>query len=203
VATRPLILASSSPRRRELLAAAGVRFEVIPSPLEEPRHRPAVILPREWAESLAYFKARAVAELHPDRWVLAADTIVACDGELLGKPAEANDARRMLERQAGRASDVITGVCIARIAGDVHRILAAAVTRVWMRDDRREREAYLISGEWAGKAGAYGIQDVGDRLVERIEGDFDNVVGLPVELARRMLALAACDRAEARIDGKS
>lgn len=190
MATRPLILASSSPRRRELLAAAGVRFEVIASPFEEPRDRPAAVLPREWAESLAYFKARAVAELHPDRWVLAADTIVVCNDELLGKPADLADARRMLERQAGRASDVITGVCVARIAGDVHRILAAAVTRVWMRDDRREREAYLITAEWAGKAGAYGIQDVGDRLVERIEGDFDNVVGLPVKLARQMLFLA-------------
>lgn len=187
VEARPVILASSSPRRRELLAAAGMRFEVAASPLAEPCDRPAAVSPAEWAVALAYYKGRAVAERLPHRWVLAADTIVVCEGELLGKPRDIIDARRMLEKQAGRASEVITGVCVLRYDGSVNRILTAAATRVWMRDDRREREAYLASGDWDGKAGAYGIQDVGDRLVERIDGDVDNVVGLPVKLALRLL----------------
>lgn len=186
---RALILASSSARRRELLEQAGVPCEVIPCPLREPVSRPAAVGPAAWAEALAHFKARAVADAFPGRRVLGADTLVHC-GEVLGKPADAADARRMLELQAGRATDVITGLCLAqsRPPRAARRVIAHAVTRVWMRDDPREREAYLRSGDWAGKAGAYGIQDVGDRLVERIEGSFSNVVGLPVELLQRMLA---------------
>jgi septum formation protein len=192
VEARPIILASSSPRRRELLASAGIAFDVVVSHLEEPSQRPGAVSPREWAESLAYFKGRAVADQHPGRCVLAADTVVVCEGNLLGKPTSPADARGMLDLQAGRVGEVITGVCVIPASGNVHRILSAACTLVWMRDDPAEREAYLASGEWVGKAGAYGIQDVGDRLVERIEGDFDNVVGLPVDLARRMLVVAGC-----------
>lgn len=186
---RVLILASSSARRRELLEQAGVLFEVVPCPLPEPVSRPSAAGPAAWAEALAHFKARAVADAFPRRRVLGADTLVHC-GEVLGKPADAADARRMLESQAGRATDVITGLCLAQAwpSRAARRVIAHAVTRVWMRDDPQEREAYLRSGDWAGKAGAYGIQDVGDRLVERIEGSYSNVVGLPVELLRRMLA---------------
>jgi septum formation protein len=182
-----LILASASPRRGELLAELGVRFEVRPCTLPEPQDKPHLVKPGAWAEALAHFKARAVAEEHPGRWVMGADTIVVCGGELLGKPRDLSDARRMLELQAGRATDVITGVCVLRYGEHGRQIIGHEITTVWMRDSREQREAYLSSHDWHGKAGAYGIQDVGDRLVERIEGSFSNVVGLPRSLVSRKL----------------
>lgn len=184
-----LILASASPRRQQLLADAGIALRVVPCPLPEPTERPAHVSPARWAESLAYFKASAVARSRTGLWVLGADTVVVCGDELLGKPRDLADARRMLELQAGRRSDVITGLALLRATpGGYDRHLAHDITGVWMRDDHAEREAYLASGDWAGKAGAYGIQDIGDRLVERIVGSFTNVVGLPVERVRRLLA---------------
>ena len=110
-----------------------------------------------------------------------------CTGQLLGKPRDEKDARRMLELQAGRVTEVITGVCLACRRESVHRILCHCVSLVWMRDAPEQRRVYLAGGDWRGKAGAYGIQNVGDRLVERLEGSFSNVVGLPVGLVRRML----------------
>jgi septum formation protein len=185
-----LILASASPRRRTLLVTLGLRFDVHPCPLVEPGCKPVAITPGAWAEALAYFKARVVAEQHPAGWVLGADTIVACAGELLGKPRDVHDARRMLELQAGRATEVITGACVVCRTDEVRRFIGHEVTCVWMRDAPEEREAYLASGDWHAKAGAYGIQSVGDRLVERFEGSFSNVVGLPLDLVGRMLRLA-------------
>ncbi len=181
-----LILASASPRRHELLRDIIVEFDIIPSHLLEPVAWNPGVPPRFWAEALAYFKARSVAELHRDRWVLGADTIVACCGQVLGKPHDERAARGMLELQAGVESAVITGLSLVRLGSAGARIIASEVTQVWMREDRAAREAYLASGEWSGKAGAYGIQDVGDCLVQRIEGEFDNVVGLPRRLLRRM-----------------
>jgi septum formation protein len=182
-----LILASASPRRRKLLAGLDLRFDVHPCPLPEPECRPAGTAPESWAEALAYLKARAVADRHPGRWVLGADTIVVCAGELLGKPRDLCDARRMLVLQAGRATEVISGVCVIRQGELVERVIGHRMTLVWMRDARTVREDYLASGDWRGKAGAYGIQDVGDRLVERVEGSSSNVVGLPLGLVSDML----------------
>lgn len=189
-----LILASASPRRRELLAALGVPFVVCVSPVPEPREKPAGVSPLVWAQALAYFKARAVAEQNSGQWVLGADTIVVSAGQMLGKPADEADARRMLLLQAGRFSDVITGLCLLRRGENAERQIGHVNTRVWMRAAPREIEAYLRGGDWRGKAGAYGIQDVGDRLIERIDGSFSNVVGLPVERVAawlRKLDLAA------------
>lgn len=190
-----LILASASPRRDELLRRAGLSPVVIPCPHAEPTRRPADVAPRAWAEALAYYKARAVAEHHPDNIVLGADTIVVCGDELLGKPIDRNDAERMLCLQAGRTSDVITGFALVqnhcgdeKVTAPTHRLIHSASTRVWMKYDKRTIRDYLESGDWAGKAGAYGIQDIGDRLIGRIEGDFDNVVGLPVALVLRALS---------------
>jgi septum formation protein len=185
-----LILASASPRRRKLLAELGVRFEAHPCPLSELVCRPAGTVPAAWAEALAYFKARAVAERHAGRWVLGADTVVVCEGELLGKPRDVRDAARMLELQSGRPTAVITGMSLVCRRDEVHRIICHDTTVVWMRDAPEQRRAYLAGGEWCGKAGAYGIQDVGDKLVERVEGSFSNVVGLPLELVRRVLRVA-------------
>ncbi len=140
-----------------------------------------------WVQALAHFKARSVAESHPNRWVLGADTLVVCGGQWLGKPRDLDDARRMLVWQARQVSEVLTGVCLVRRGVDRRRLVRSDVTRVWMRDNQGVREAYLRSGDWQGKAGAYGIQNVGDRLVERIDGSFSNVVGLPDRLVAAVL----------------
>jgi septum formation protein len=182
-----IILASASPRRRELLAQIYPAFDVEPSPHEEPLRRSENVPPAQWAQALAYYKARGVADGHPGRWVLGADTIVACAGRVLGKPRDVADAQEMLVLQARQVSDVLTGVCLLRRGDTGQRLSPVGTTRVWMDDDPPAREAYLRSGDWQAKAGAYGIQDVGDRLVERIEGSFSNVVGLPLELVARLL----------------
>ncbi|RMF78327.1 MAG: septum formation protein Maf [Planctomycetota bacterium] len=187
MAGETIILASASPRRRELLAELGVPFAVVEPRLAEPVHRPEGVSPTAWAEALAHYKTREISESAPHRVVLGADTIVVVGSQVFGKPADEADARRMLEMQARHPSDVITGVCVERGGAAPRRLLAHAMTRVWMNDDRALREEYLASGDWRGKAGAYGIQDVGDRLVRRLEGDFSNVVGLPLRLVRRML----------------
>ncbi len=188
-----LILASASPRRQELLRKIVNDFDVQPSALREPAEPPAGVAPAAWAEALAYFKARSVADQHPGRTVLGADTVVVCRGRLLGKPRDAAQAHSMLCFQAGRAAAVVTGVALVRVDQGMMAAcrLAHAVTHVWMRDDPAYVEAYVRSGQWQGKAGAYGIQDTGDALIERIEGSFDNVVGLPTELVRRLLELEA------------
>ncbi len=182
-----LILASASPRRHQLLGRVYPHFTVHPCPLDEPRRTSEKVAPSRWAAALAYFKARTVAHAYPDQWVLGADTLVACGGQLLGKPRDRDDARAMLELQAACPSDVITGVCLLRVGLEPAKHVEVDVTRVWMRDKRALREDYLSGNDWAGKAGAYGIQNVGDRLIERIEGSFSNVVGLPLELLAKML----------------
>jgi septum formation protein len=189
-----LILASASPRRRELLAQLGAEFEVAASTVPEPWRKPVGLRPDDWAAALAYFKARAVAAAHPGRWVLGADTMVIVDDEILNKPVDAEDARRMLRRQMGRPSRVVTGIALVQadpadpLGRPRHRRMGCVETKVWMRDDPAAMEAYIASGDWAGKAGAYGIQDVGDVLIERIEGSFSNVVGLPTERVAEWLA---------------
>lgn len=181
----PLLLASASAQRRVILESMCTPFEVAPSLLPEPAWRPR-LAPARWAEALAYFKARAVAERHPGRQVLGADTLVVCERRILGKPIDRRDAEEMLRLQAGRGAEVITGVCLLT-PGRLRRV-AHERTVVWMRDSPAERAAYLESGAWAGKAGAYGIQGMDDRLIERVEGCFSNVVGLPSRLVQRLLA---------------
>lgn len=165
----------------------GIPFIVEASELAEPVDRPGGCAPTAWVEALAYYKARAVAARRPGAITLGADTIVVCAGEILNKPQDEADARRMLVLQGSVESQVITGVALVTPASKFRRRLFHDVTRVWMRDDATEREAYLASGDWRGKAGAYGIQTVGDRLVARFDGSFANVVGLPTEKLRRVL----------------
>jgi septum formation protein len=208
--SRPIVLASASPRRRQLLHDAGIAFTVCEPPYAEPALMPATVTPRHWAEALAYFKARSVAERVRGQWVLGADTLVCCAGQVLGKPLDEADARRMLALQARRPGDVITGVALVRVSvsGEnepaCRRRILSDVTRVWMYDAPELRARYLASGQWHGKAGAYGIQEIGvdvgmehesrsaseRSLVERIEGSFSNVVGLPVERLGELLSWA-------------
>ncbi|MBN1554874.1 MAG: septum formation protein Maf [Phycisphaerae bacterium] len=184
--TPRLILASASPRRRELLARAGYDFDVQPPVMDEPNHLPAGLPPVSHAESLAYFKARGVAETRSDARVLGADTVVAAGGRILGKPSDADDARRMLTELSHNQHAVITGVAL--LGPGEERVIAADVTHVTMRPmSPEEIEDYVASGEWQGKAGAYAIQETADRFIVSLEGSFTNVVGLPMELLGRLL----------------
>jgi septum formation protein len=181
-----LILASSSPRRQRLLKEAGYAFSVVVPPINEPDEIISMLPPAQQAESLSYFKARSVADAHGEAWVLAADTIVAVAGSVLGKPADAADARRMLQMLSDTRQAVITGVTLLGPGGE--RLIASDTTYVTMRRmSTQEIDDYVASGEWIGKAGAYAIQETADRFVVKIEGSLSNVVGLPVELVRRML----------------
>lgn len=195
-----LILASASPRRRELLAAAGIAFRVVVPDVDETLR--AGTSAEDGARVLAERKARAVAErvAGEDAFVLAADTIVAVDvdGEprLLGKPENEFQARQMLRWISGTRHRVVTGVCALRVR-DGAATIDAERTWVTMRPwSSSEIDAYVASGEWRDKAGGYAIQESADRFVTGLdEGGFDNVVGLPVALARTLLARlgAPCD----------
>jgi septum formation protein len=219
-----LVLASASPRRRELLRNAGIPFAVQPTQIAEDP------LPgedaRECAERLAREKALAVARQRPQDVVLGADTVVVIDGQILGKPADAADAARMLRMLSGREHQVITGVClvvtgqlsVARTAsqkGDPQGLkpaflgalggtaeavpcpkptfetISSETTVVTMSEiSENEIADYIATGEPTDKAGAYAIQGIASRWIPRIDGDYSNVVGLPVALVWRMLKSA-------------
>jgi septum formation protein len=181
------VLASASPRRRELLRRLLPDFEVIPSAVDE-RFEPGPLV--EGVAQLAEVKARAVAAERPDAIVLGADTMVVIDGAALGKPADRREAVAMLRRLRGRVNEVLTGVAVIDVAGG--RIFTGTeVTRVTMArypDELIER--YAASGAPLDKAGAYAIQDLDGALVEGIEGSYTNAVGLPLALTARLLTAA-------------
>ena len=183
-----LILASASPRRRELLTQAGYRFEVEPSSIPESRRpeedaiRFATRLAREKAEEVF---ARHRSPLLP-AMVLGADTVVVCDGEVMGKPADAADAQRMLMLLSGRTHQVVTGVAVVWGPGSAE--VAAEMTQVTMRTVApREIAGYVATGEPMDKAGAYAIQGYAGRWIPRIHGCYFNVVGLPLALVASLL----------------
>jgi len=180
---RVLILASASPRRSELLRNAGIGFEVYPAHIhEEPLTGEA---PIDYAQRLARDKATTVLARHPDAMVLGADTVVVVDAHLLEKPANAEDAVRMLRLLSGRTHQVITGVSL--LADNFERTEAEVTQVAFVRMLEHEIAEYVASGEPMDKAGAYGIQGLASRWVERIDGDYFNVVGLPVRRVYRML----------------
>jgi septum formation protein len=179
-----LVLASASPRRQELLRNAGIEFVVHPANVAEiPRGGEA---PRAFAERMAREKALAVFAQRPNDLVLGADTVVVVDGKILGKPRDAADAARMLRLLSGRKHEVITGVCIVgrKILPDVRSEATIVTMGMLGNDDIRD---YVASGEPMDKAGAYAIQGIASRWISRIEGDYFNVVGLPVALVWGML----------------
>lgn len=190
-----LILASASPRRRELLARVGVPLEVIPADADEtPRAgEPAVA----YAERLAADKAALVVEARPGRWVLAADTVVEIEGAILGKPGDRDEARAMLRRLLGATHRVTTGFAVLG-PGGAGRV-ASVTTEVSMRDAvDAEVEGYLDSGEWRGKAGGYAVQGIAAALVTEVRGSITNVIGLP--LAEVVVALRELGAPVARFD---
>lgn len=210
-----LILASASPRRAQLLRDAGYEFDVVKPDVDEDALLDAGHPPAELAERLSLLKARAGCEpavRRDNAAILGGDTVVALGDRVYGKAETAGDARRILQQLTGRAQQVITGVTLITNGGS-HARTAHSVTTVWMREvSQSELEDYIASGEWKGKAGAYGIQDPGmfERsgtldpsgsseessaepgagFVTRIEGSYSNVVGLPMELVTKMLTEA-------------
>jgi septum formation protein len=181
----PLILASVSPRRRQLLAAAGYAFVVDPSSIDEPPPLGPVD-PADYAAELAWRKAAAVARRHQHGLILAADTVCAVGGLILGKPEDRDDAERMIRLQEGRESDVLTALCLRR-ADRPEWVGAVETTVIDFRPlTDAERLAYLDSGLWRGKAGGYGIQDA-DPFVRVVRGSWSNVVGLPMERLEAIL----------------
>ncbi len=184
-----LVLASASPRRQELLRNAGITFDVQPAHIaEDPLPGEGA---RECAERLAREKALAVARQRPQDCVLGADTVVVVDGQLLGKPCDAADAARMLRLLSGREHQVITGVCLV-VSGQPS--MASETTLVTVSEiTDKDIADYVASGEPMDKAGAYAVQGIASRWIPRIEGDYSNVVGLPVALVFRMLREHACE----------
>jgi septum formation protein len=178
-----LVLASASPRRQELLRNAGIAFEARPAHINEnplPEERA-----KDCAERLAREKAQAIASQRPHDVVLGADTVVTIDDHLLGKPSDAADAARMLRLLSGRKHQVITGVCLT-FKG--HIAVSSETTQVTVNKlTEKEVADYVASGEPMDKAGAYAIQGIASRWIPRIEGDYFNVVGLPIALVFRML----------------
>jgi septum formation protein len=178
-----IVLASSSPRRRHLLEMLGIDHEVVPADIPE-IPEPGE-LPETMAVRLAHAKAQAVAE-QSQVPVLGADTLVVVDDEILGKPLDDRDAARMLARLSGRDHRVVTAIALADVDGTVYE--RCDTTRVWFRTLEPDTiEAYVATGEPLDKAGSYGVQGYGAVLVERVEGDFFSVMGLPLRLVVEVL----------------
>ncbi len=184
---RPLILASTSPRRQSLLAELGIPFTISAPMLEQETLDPALPL-AEALEHLALEKARSVARDNPQALVLGADTIVCKDDALLGKPRDAAHAAQMLRTLSGAEHQVITAVALT-CAESQKSITCHAQSSVHFRTlSEQEIQDYIASREPLDKAGAYGIQGQGGKFVEKLQGPYDNVVGLPLDLVRQMLA---------------
>jgi septum formation protein len=199
-----LVLASNSPRRRELLRQAGYRFAVLSPPVDDSDVDLAGRTPEATVRYLAELKAASVVEAHKladgggpaGALVLGADTVVALGGRIIGKPADEADARHILADLSGSTHRVLTGLALIATATG-RRLVDHDVTVVHMRVMTAEEiNAYVASGEAMGKAGAYALQETGDRYVESLEGSMTNVVGLPMELLERMLKAAGYDPRE-------
>jgi septum formation protein len=185
-ATTKLILASTSPRRQSLLREAGYEFAVVPPGIDEDDY-PQTLLPVELATFLARVKARSIAERYADNVVLAADTVVAFGDRILGKPEDADDARRTLQLLSGTTHVVVTGVAVSHVArrfAQERRVLSAVRMRIMSRTDV---DRYIESDMWQGKAGGYGLQD-GNPFIKAVVGCPTNVVGLPMSTTRQLLA---------------
>ena len=180
----PILLASTSPQRRAILTQLGVPFDVVAPRYEE--HDPPDAEPLALVRAHAQGKARSVRDEAGDRPVLGVDTTVVCGGRIYGKAAGPEEAAEMLDALGGSTHEVASGLCLLTPAWEE---LETEITRVTFRLlTARDIAAYVSSGEWESRAGAYAIQGLGGALVERIEGDYLNVVGLPAALLIRLLA---------------
>jgi septum formation protein len=184
---RNIILASGSPRRRELLAAAGYKFKVVPSDVDESGFSAEAVTPCEYAKRLALAKAKDVAEKHPECLVIGADTVCDFQGEIIGKPRNAKEAKAIVRKLFSRPHKVITAVALVALNAGIE-IFQSDTTVVHPKKMTDEQIAmHIAGGVWRDKAGAYAIKENGDEFVERIEGSLTNVMGLPMELLERLM----------------
>ena len=186
----PLILASVSPRRRDILTQIDIPFQSVGSRIDEAVQEK--MRPTDFACLMATRKAESAQKAYRRRWILAADTLVVINKRIFGKPRDAQDCRTMLTELSGKRHRVITGFCILEPSGNKSH-LEAVSTRVHVKElSAMEIEAYIETGEPFGKAGAYAIQGIGAFMIEGIEGSYTNIVGLPVcEVVRALLACGA------------
>ena len=184
----PLILASVSPRRRQLMSEAGYEFTVVPPVVDESVFKKSDVETIEYAKRLALAKAKSVAHNHPDSIVIGADTIVDCQGRIIGKAADAKQAEQITEKLFSAPHKVITGVAIVRLC-DNTELVQSDITTVYPKKVTAGQIAeHIKGGSWRDKAGAYAIQETGDEFVEKIEGSLTNIMGLPMELLESLLS---------------
>ena len=183
----PVILASASPRRRELMLAAGYEFIVVTSNIDESDFSADGIEPYKFAEQLALAKANDVAQKYPDKIVIGADTIVDYAGQIIGKPGDDIEARQIVENLFGSPHKVITGLAIVRLCDNTELVVHDSTTVYPKQLTPEQISQHIETGLWKDKAGAYAIQENGDEFVEKIEGSMTNVMGLPMELLEKLL----------------
>ncbi len=182
----PIILASSSPRRKQLLAEAGYEFTCVEPDVDESDFDAEGVSPCEYAEKLALAKAKSVAGKFPDSLVIGADTVADFGGEIIGKAADAKEAEEITRRLFSGFHKVITAVAIIRVSDGIEVVESDSTTVYPKKLTERQIAEHIKGGSWRGKAGAYAIQEE-DEFVERIEGSLTNVMGLPMELLQRLL----------------
>jgi len=182
-----IILASSSPRRKQLLSDAGYEFKVVAADINESSFLAEHLEPCEYAKKLALAKAKTVAAQYPDSLVIGADTIVDFNGQIIGKPTNAEDAERITRKLFSKTHKVITAIALVR-SSDNTEIVKSDITEVYPKRMTNEQLTEHIKSEsWRDKAGAYAIQENGDEFIEKIEGSLTNVMGLPMELLQQLL----------------
>jgi septum formation protein len=184
---KQFILASASPRRKRLLEKAGYRFEVIVSNIEESAFALEGISSLEHTRRLGLAKALAVGRKYPAELILAADTVVDFKGQIVGKPKDADDAERITRMLFSEPHEVVTAVALVKIDDKIEIVETATTTVIPRKLTAGQIADHIKNGDWRGKAGAYGIQETGDEFVERIEGSFTNVMGLPMEIVQGLL----------------
>ena len=181
----PVILASSSPRRSELLTSMDIEFEIVPSHAEESMDGGDFI--PDLCEANARAKAEPIAELHPECLVIAADTLVYLEDELFGKPTHVDDAARMLTRLQGRTHQVATGVSLIYHNGEISKVFSVITNVTFLPLGREQIDEYLAGIDPLDKAGGYAIQQDKDKIIKRVSGSVSNVIGLPVERLKEEL----------------
>jgi septum formation protein len=182
-----IILASASPRRKELLAQAGYRFTVFTPAIDESAFPTAHVTPTQYATKLALAKAKSVARTYPDCLVIGADTVVDFDGQIIGKPADAQHAEEVTRKLFSASHKVITAVAVVRLRDKLELCKSDSTTIYPKKLSDTQIAEHIKGGTWRDKAGAYAIRETGDEFIERIDGSLTNVMGLPMELLQRML----------------
>jgi len=183
-----IVLASASPRRKQLLAEAGYKFTVCPADIDESAIPAEGIEPREYAKRLALAKAKSVAAGFPNRLVIGADTVVDFEGEIIGKPCDAKEAKEITRKLFSRPHKVITAVAIVRLSNGIKMVESDTTTVYPKKMTEKQIARHIEDGSWRGKSGAYAIKEGADEFIEKIDGSLTNVMGLPMELLERLLA---------------